>query len=74
MSTTTTTTITCDLCGKVCNPLRRISHVVDWGYMNENPLYMEFIISMDRKYEDVCKECVLENLKKVVKDMERENK
>lgn len=74
MSTTTTTTITCDLCGKDCDPVRKITHIINWGYMNENPLIMELPINMNYGCKDVCKECLLENLKKVIKNMERESK
>ena len=74
MSVITTTIKKCDICGKVCDPLRRVTSVVNWGYMNENPLRMEFEISMSYGRKDACKECVLENLKKVVQDMERKEK
>lgn len=74
MSTMTTINHKCDLCGKVCNPIRKITHTINWGYMNENPLIMELPINMNYGCKDVCKKCLLENLKRIVKDMERESK
>ena len=72
MSKSEITTYKCDLCGKVCDPLRSLVHVENWGFFSENPLRIEFTINLGHGYADACQECILKRLKKMIQEIESE--